>query len=142
MTEVSVRLISPDAKIPTRNLPTDAGLDLYCLADVEVMPGERISARTGVSMAIPDGYAGLIWPRSGLAVKNGLDVLAGVIDSSYRGEIIVCLLNTSKHISTVLPAGSKIAQILIQPILTPQLMVVDKLDETERGSNGFGSSGR
>lgn len=148
---VSIKLLSPDAKVPTRNLPGDAGMDLYSLEDIVIKPGQRLTVKTGISIAIPKGYAGLIWPRSGLAVKNGLDVLAGVIDSSYRGDLMVCLLNTSELIyyggtesstnTITLPAGSKIAQLLIQPIITPQLVVVDELEETERGSKGFGSSG-
>jgi dUTP pyrophosphatase len=135
---IKVKLLTPTAKLPTRNNPTDAGLDLYADEDVLIWGYEKI--RTGVAISIPEGYVARIAPRSGLAVKFGIDTLAGVIDSSYRGEVLV-VLSTSTGEPFSVERGDKIAQLLIQPVelWTPEL--VDELDETERGEKGFGSSG-
>ncbi len=140
--ELPVKLLTKTAKLPDKANLFDAGLDLYCDEKevVTLAPGERRLFSTGISMAIPKGFVGLIWPRSGHAVKKGLDTMAGVIDAPYRGEVKVLLINHSNEHQVYSP-GDKIAQIIIQyaPDFTPVEM--ENLDETSRGENGFGSSG-
>jgi len=117
-----------------------AGLDVCSIEDLSIGPKQRVTARTGLAVAIPPGFYGRIAPRSGLAAKNGLDVLAGVIDSDYRGEVC-CLLYNTGDITINLPAGSKICQLIVEQIITPEAAWADDLDETARGAGGFGSTG-
>ena len=132
--------LDPRAILPTRGSSSSAGLDICSIEDVNIGPHERSLARTGLSVAIPEGFYGRVAPRSGLAVKQGLDVLAGVIDSDYRGELLCALYNTGDaHLS--LPAGSKICQLIIEKIATPTAAWSDELSETARGAGGFGSTG-
>jgi len=119
----------------------DAGADLRASEDTVVPANGRCLVPTGISMAIPRGFVGLIWPRSGLAVKHGIDSGAGVIDSGYRGEIRVLLFNHSDADFKV-TKGDRIAQILIQKVETPQFVQVEALEQTERGAGGFGSTGK
>ncbi len=121
----------------------DAGLDLMCTADVTIAPGERVLVGTGIAVAIPPGYAGFVQPRSGLAAKHGLTIVntPGLIDSGYRGEIRVCLLNTDSGQPIEIRRGDRIAQLVIQPIVSAELEIVSELDETDRGEGGYGSSG-
>ena len=138
---IKVKLLSKDAKVPTKAHSSDAGWDIYASDLAQpVYPHKRRLISTDISIAIPDGYCGLIWPRSGLSVKKGIDVLAGVIDSGYRGEIKVCLLNTSDQIVHIHP-GDRIAQLIIQKVEDVKFLEVDNLDDTDRGEGGFGSSG-
>ncbi len=137
---IKVQLLNEKARIPTKAHEHDAGWDLYSTEDVEILPGERKTIKTGISLQIPNGYAGLIWPRSGLSVKNGIDVLAGVVDATYRGEVMVCLLNTGKD-TVSLQIHSRIAQILFQEVPRFVLTETSSLDDTKRGMGGFGSSG-
>jgi len=126
--------------LPGYSYPGDAGADLKAGADLVVPARGRLLAPTGISIALPEGYAGLVWPRSGLAVKHGLDCGAGVIDPQYRGEVKVLLFNhtdTDFHIKK----GDRIAQLLIQKVETVEFVKVDELDGTQRGEGGFGSSG-
>lgn len=139
-TRISVALLNDKAKAPTKAHTSDAGWDLYAVNSTVIAEHQRKTVDTGVALEIPDGYVGLIWPRSGLAVKQGIDVLAGVIDSGYRGEIKVCLLNTGRDNVTIEP-GDRIAQILIQPVSQMEMVTVDTLSDTDRGEGGFGSSG-
>lgn len=132
-------VLDEGAKLPTKAHNTDAGYDLYSTEDCVIGPQERKLVSTGVHMAIPAGYVGLIWPRSGLSAKKGIDILAGVIDHGYTGEIKVCLLNTGDEDFGV-SAGDKIAQILIQAIYCVELVQVSSLDSSARGEKGFGSS--
>ena len=132
--------LDPNARLPTRGSATSAGLDLFCLEDLAIGPHNRAVARTGLSVAIPEGFYGRVAPRSGLAVKQGLDVLAGVIDSDYRGELLCALYNTGDS-PISLPAGSKICQLIIEKIATPTAAWSDELSETARGAGGFGSTG-
>lgn len=125
--------------MPTRGSALAAGLDLCAIEDVHVQPKQRAVARTGLAVAIPPGFYGRVAPRSGLAVKQGLDVLAGVIDSDYRGEICCVLYNTGDEPIT-LPAGSRICQLILEQIITPEATWVDDLDLTARGAGGFGST--
>ena len=126
--------------LPKRGSALAAGLDVCSIEDVEIGPRQRATARTGLAVAIPHGFYGRIAPRSGLAAKNGLDVLAGVIDSDYRGEIGCLLYNTSDEVIN-LPAGSKICQLIIEQIITPEAAWATDLVETARGAGGFGSTG-
>lgn len=132
--------LDPRAVLPTRGSAAAAGLDLYSIELVRLEPGQRVVARTGLAVAVPEGFYGRVAPRSGLATKNGLDVLAGVIDADYRGEIGCLILNAGSE-SIELPAQSKICQLIIEKIITPRAKWADDLGETERGAGGFGSTG-
>jgi len=141
LSTINVKLLNEDAKMPTKAHDSDAGWDLYAAEDIDIPNGFRVTVKTGVTMAIPDGYVGLIWPRSGLSVKFGVDVLAGVVDAGYRGEIMVCLLNTDQSSWVQIKKGDRIAQILFQEVPKFKLNQVAELDATERAEGGFGSSG-
>lgn len=132
--------LDPRAVLPRRGSKLAAGLDLFSIEDFAIEPRQRATARTGLAVAIPAGFYGRVAPRSGLAAKNGLDVLAGVIDADYRGEICCLLYNTSDEVIE-LPAGSKICQLIIEQIITPDAAWAVELDETARGAGGFGSTG-
>ena len=125
--------------LPKRGSALSAGLDICAIEDVEIQPKQRALARTGFAVAIPPGFYGRVAPRSGLAVKQGLDVLAGVIDSDYRGEVGCVLYNTGDE-TIHLPAGSKICQLILEQIITPEATWVNDLDATARGAGGFGST--
>ena len=138
-----------NAQRPSQSRDFDAGYDLYSVEDMSLPYGKPVKIKTGINMEIPPGYVGLIWPRSGLGSK-GVQVFGGVIDSTYRGEILVCLIwsdleesNKIKYDTTgyyPLPKGTKIAQILIQPVESVNFIETNALSETERGNKGFGSS--
>ena len=140
MESLSFKKLDPEAVLPERASQSSAGLDLYSIEAVSLQPGERRLIRTGLAVAIPEGFYGRVAPRSGLAVKKGIDVLAGVIDADYRGEIGCLLYNTGNETIT-LPAQSKICQLIIEKIITPTAVWVDGLSNTSRGSGGFGSTG-
>ena len=137
-----VKKLDPSAVMPTRANSTDAGYDLYAIEDVEIGPVNQKLVKTGISMAIPKGYVGLIWPRSGLAYKHGLDVFAGVIDAGYRGDIGVILYNSKVDQHYKVKKGERIAQILFQKVEGFDLVETSDLDDSERGTGGFGSTGR
>jgi len=137
---LSFKRLDPKAVLPTRGSSLAAGLDIYAIEDLTVPPGERCLARTGLAVAIPEGYYGRLAPRSGLATKKGLDVLSGVIDADYRGEIGCLLYNTSDE-AIHLAAQSRICQLIIEKIATPTAVWADEISETKRGSGGFGSTG-
>lgn len=129
------------ANLPTKSHRSDAGWDLYTVeGPFELIPGDRHIFYTGISFEIPEGYVGLIWPRSGMAVKKGIDVLAGVVDAGYRGEVKVCLLNTGDEPCTI-RKGDRIAQILFQEVPNFDLEIVSEFSESDRGEGGFGSTG-
>ena len=132
--------LDPRAILPSRGSTLAAGLDVCSIEEVRIGAKQRLLAKTGLAVAIPPGFYGRIAPRSGLAAKNGLDVLAGVIDSDYRGEVCCLLYNTSDEVIT-LPAGSKICQLIVEQIITPEAAWASDLDETARGAGGFGSTG-
>jgi dUTP pyrophosphatase len=132
--------LHPSAKLPTRGSPLAAGLDLYSIEPLTIPPRGRVSAATGLSVAIPRGFYGRIAPRSGLAVKFGLDVLAGVVDADYRGELKCVLVNHGEE-TIELEAGSRVAQLLVEAIAMPEAVWSDDLGATERGGAGFGSTG-
>jgi dUTP pyrophosphatase len=139
-TSLPVKFLDSKAQLPSRAHSTDAGLDLYSAEEIILNPGKRQGVSTGVAVAIPDGCVGLVWPRSGLAVNYGLDVMAGVIDQTYRGDLKVVLINHGDT-PVMLPPGSKIAQLIIQKVFYTMPVQVDSLDETARGNSGFGSTG-
>lgn len=132
--------LDPRAVLPKRGSALAAGLDISSIEAIGLGAKQRVSARTGLAVAIPPGFYGRVAPRSGLAARKGLDVLAGVIDSDYRGEICCLLYNTGEEMIT-LPAGSKICQLIIEQIITPEAAWATDLDETARGAGGFGSTG-
>lgn len=132
--------LHPLAKLPTRGSLYAAGLDLHSIESLRIPARGRASVKTGLAVAIPSGFYGRVAPRSGLAVKHGLDVLAGVIDSDYRGEIICALINHDDKPFEV-EAGMRIAQLVIESIETPEPIWSEELSETKRGVGGFGSSG-
>lgn len=136
-----VKRLTETTILPTRAHPGDAGLDLYADHYRVLSPMSQRLVDTGISVAIPYGYVGLIWPRSGLSAKHGISVDAGVIDAGYRGPVKVLMTNSSDREYTVLP-GDKIAQLLIQPVALIEPVEVDELDDTERNDGAFGSSGK
>jgi dUTP pyrophosphatase len=141
---VRFRRLSDSARPPTRAHDGDAGYDLHAAEAAALGPGERASVGTGIAVAIPDGHAGLVLPRSGLAARHGISVVnaPGLIDAGYRGELRVLLLNTDRERSFEVSAGDRIAQLLVVRVELPQLEEATNLDETGRGVGGFGSTGR
>jgi dUTP pyrophosphatase len=140
--ELPIRRLRPDAIIPTRAYAGDAGIDLSSCERVELAPGARAIVPTGLAVAIPDGYAGFVQPRSGLAARHGISVVnsPGLIDSGYRGEIRVVLLNTDPGEPFTIEPGMRIAQLVVLPVPPVELVEVEELPESERGARGFGSS--
>lgn len=137
--EILIKKNTKEAIIPSQATEGDAGYDLYSLEDITLAPMARTVAKTGISMAIPMGFYGRVAPRSGLAVKKGLDVLAGVVDAGYRGDIGVVLINLSPE-EVVLKKQSKVAQLIIEKCHDIEWNEVDDLSESERGEGGYGSS--
>jgi dUTP pyrophosphatase len=140
---LKVRRLDARALLPTRAYPGDAGLDLYALQEHVLGPGERASVATGISVEIPGDQAGLVLPRSGLAARHGIALVnaPGLIDSGYRGEIRVLLLNTDRREPFTISAGDRIAQLVLVKVETPAVEEVEELALSERGAGGFGSSG-
>ena len=142
---VSVQLLDPRAKLPAYGSPDAAGADLYVVADgpVTIAPGGTAKLRTGLALAIPQGYVGLVCARSGMACKRGLAPAnkVGIIDADYRGEVMVFLHNHGDEPQVVEP-GDRVAQLMVVPVAAPEIEVVDALPETVRGAGGFGSTGR
>ena len=142
MIELPIRRLRQDAVVPKRAYAGDAGLDLAACDRFELGPGERAVVGTGLAVAIPDGHAGFVQPRSGLAARHGLSVVnaPGLIDSGYRGEIRVVLLNTDLREGFVVEPGMRIAQLVVLPVPELELVETDELPDSERGVRGFGSS--
>jgi len=140
---IEFKLLHELAHAPKYAHDGDAGADMVCIEDVTLAPGERLLVSTGVAIALPAGYVGLVHPRSGLANKYGIGIVntPGTIDSGYRGELKICLINLDPTETATLPAGSRIAQLVIQEVTTAQFVQVQELDETQRSDNGFGSTG-
>ena len=142
---VPCTLTGPDVVLPEYAKPGDAGLDLVSRIEVEIAPGGgRMRIPTGISVAIPDGYAGFVLPRSGLALRHGITCMnaPGLIDSGYRGELQVILVNTDPDEPFVVNVGDRIAQLVIMAVPSVRLVPVTALDDTERGRGGFGHTGR
>jgi len=144
MSRVEFVRLDERATIPSRSHYGDAGMDLYSIEGGTIGPGERLHVRSGLAMAIPPGYAGLVLPRSGLASRHGVTVAnaPGLIDSGYRGELQVILVNLDPEEPFSFSAGDRIAQLLVAGYLEAEPTEVEALDETARGAGGFGSSGR
>jgi dUTP pyrophosphatase len=144
MIELNIKLLDPDVPMPRYQHEGDAGLDLSSRVDVTLRPGERATVPTGIAVAIPRGYAGFVLPRSGLAARHGIALVnsPGLIDSGYRGEVAVVIINTDKHEAFHIKRGDRIAQLVIQKVIEATTLRVEELDETSRGSGGFGSTGR
>ncbi|HSK14889.1 MAG TPA: dUTP diphosphatase [Gaiellaceae bacterium] len=142
MIELSVARVRDGARLPERAYAGDAGLDLAACERIELGPGERAVVPTGLAVAIPEGFAGFVQPRSGLAARHGIAVVnsPGLIDSGYRGEIRVVLLNTDRERPFVAEPGERIAQLVVLPAPGVELVEVDELPASERGARGFGSS--
>ncbi|MDR3068260.1 MAG: dUTP diphosphatase [Cellulomonas sp.] len=140
---VLLHRLDPDLPAPAYARPGDAGADLVTAVDVELAPGQRVTVPTGVAVALPAGWAGFVHPRSGLAARHGLTVVnaPGTVDSGYRGEIKVTLLNTDAAEPLVLRRGDRIAQLVVQRVAQARFEEVAVLPESERGADGFGSSG-
>ena len=139
--KLKIEKIYEDSKLPVYGYHGDAGMDLFAYGDFVIKPGERMSVPTGIKMAIPEGCVGLVWDKSGLAFKNGLKTLGGVIDSGYRGEIKICFLNSSGE-PFEFKKGDKIAQMVIQPFISAEIEEGILKSETHRADKGFGSTGR
>ena len=140
--ELSFRKLRDDAVVPARAYDGDAGLDLTACEHVVLEPGERALVGTGLAVAIPEGYAGFVQPRSGLAARHGITIVntPGLVDSGYRGELRIILLNTDAHETFVVEPGMRIAQLTVMPVASVEPVEVEELPESERGVRGFGSS--
>ena len=142
MIELPIQRLREDAVLPARAYHGDAGLDLSACERLELAPGQRAVVGTGLAVAIPEGYAGFVQPRSGLAARHGISIVntPGLIDSGYRGELRVTLLNTDRHETFQVEPGMRIAQLVVVPVPEVELVEVDELPPSERGVRGFGSS--
>ena len=142
MIELPIKRLHAEAVIPARAYDGDAGLDLAACERIELAPGERAMVATGLAVAIPAGHAGFVQPRSGLAANHGITIVntPGLVDSGYRGELKIILLNTDRERTFVVEPGMRIAQLVILAVATPQPVEVAELPDTERGEKGFGSS--
>ncbi|MEV7006226.1 dUTP diphosphatase [Streptosporangium sp. NPDC051022] len=142
--EVLIHRLDAELPVPSYAHPGDAGADLYAVEDVELLPGERVMVGTGVAIALPDGYAAFVHPRSGLAARHGVTLVnaPGTVDAGYRGEIRVTLLNTDTKDAVRLRRGDRIAQLVIQRVEKAVFYEVDRLPGSARGADGFGSTGR
>jgi dUTP pyrophosphatase len=140
--DVAVHRLREDATLPSRAYDGDAGIDLAACEGVTLGPGERASVGTGIAVEIPEGYAGFVQPRSGLAARHGIGVVnsPGLVDSGYRGEVRVVLLNTDTREPFTVEPGMRIAQLVVTPVASVRLVEVDELATSERGARGFGSS--
>ena len=143
MIEIKIKLLDPGVQMPKYQHRGDAGLDLPSRADFVLEPGERVLVPTGIAVAIPEGYAGFVLPRSGLAARNGIALVnsPGLIDSGYRGELAIVMLNTDRCEPLRVKRGDRIAQLVIQRVEEATTVLVDDLDDTPRGEGGFGSTG-
>lgn len=139
--KIKFKKLRPDATVPKNNYSGDAGVDLFTVDSFELEPGERKSVPIGLAIEIPEGFAGLIWDKSGLSHKYGIKTFGGVIDSGYRGEMHVGIMNLSDKFFSF-EKGHKIGQLLIQKVEKIEFEEVDRLSESDRGENGFGSSGK
>lgn len=143
MVEILVRRTDERVPLPTYSHPGDAGADLTTTVDVSLAPGERAMVPTGISLAVPEGYVALVHPRSGLAARCGISIVnsPGTVDSGYRGEIKVLLINLDPSQSVLLSTGDRIAQLVIQQVERAEFVAVDRLPASSRGEGGYGSTG-
>lgn len=138
--KIKVKRLHPDAILPSYAHPGDAGMDIYSVEDKIIKTGERVLVSTGLAIELPEGYVSLIWDKSGLANNFGLKTMGGVIEHTYRGEYKIVMFNTSKE-DYFIKKGAKIAQLLVQPIITAEIEQVEELSDSSRGQSGFGSTG-
>ncbi len=138
---LKVKKLSSDSVLPSYAHPGDAGLDMFANEKVKILPGQAVKIKTGISVEIPKGYVGLVWDKSGMATNHKLKKLSGVIDSGYRGEVLLSLINLS-NVTYILEKGHKVSQMLIQKVETVKIKEVKNLSETKRGKGGFGSTGK
>ena len=138
-----IEVLISSGQVPVYSHPGDAGADLFAAEAVELAPGQRATVGTGVSIALPDGYAGFVVPRSGLAARHGITIVnsPGTVDAGYRGEIRVTLLNTDTSDGYSVAVGDRIAQLIVQPVTRARFVQVERLPGSERGESGFGSTG-
>ena len=143
MTEVLIQRLDPELPVPAYAHPGDAGADLVATSDVTLKPGERAMVGTGIAIALQDGYAAFVHPRSGLAAKHGVSIVnaPGTVDAGYRGEIKVCLINLDTAAEVTLRRGDRIAQLVIQRVEKARFVEVEKLPGSARGDGGYGSTG-
>jgi dUTP pyrophosphatase len=141
---VPVQRLDPDLPLPSYAHPGDAGADIFAAEDAEIPPGERKLVRTGIALALPEGYVGLVHPRSGMAVKLGVTVLnaPGTVDAGYRGELLVNLVNHDPSRPAKISRGDRIAQLVVQRVERAHFHGVDKLTDSNRGTGGHGSTGK
>jgi dUTP pyrophosphatase len=141
---VPVKVLDTDLPLPAYASSGDAGLDLLSAEDISLEPGQRAAVHTGIAVAIPNGYAGFVLPRSGRALKEGLGLAnaPGLIDSGYRGEVKVVVVNLDRSSPIDIKRGDKVAQLVVQPVEQVELVPVDELPSSDRGAGGFGSTGR
>ena len=139
--ELKIKKLVSNAVLPNYAHKGDAGMDLFASETTVIKKGERVQVKTGIAMAIPEGYVGLIWDKSGLSHKYGLKTLGGVIDSGYRGEIMIGMINLGSEDYTF-EVCHKVAQMLIQKVESPEIIEVESLDDTSRGVGAFGSTGK
>ena len=141
--DVLIVRLDPELPLPAYALPGDAGFDVCARVDVTLAPGEPVFVPTGVAIALPDGYAAFVHPRSGLAARHGITVVnaPGTIDAGYRGEVRVCLLNTDQHEPATLRRGDRIAQIVVQRVVRAVMHEAERLPDSHRGEGGYGSTG-
>jgi len=144
MIKIEIKLLDEGISLPRYQHEGDAGLDLPSRVDYVLEPGERAMIPTGIAVAIPRGYAGFVLPRSGLASRHGIALVnsPGLIDSGYRGEVAIVMINTDRHKSFEIKRGDRIAQLVIQQVIEATTVQISELDETARGSGGFGSTGK
>ncbi len=138
---LKIKKLRADATLPTYAHPGDAGLDIYTCESVSVEPGEKTVISTGIAMEIPEGYVGMVWDKSGIAIKNGIKTLGGVVDSGYRGEVLIGVINLSKERYTF-EKGHKVAQMVIQKKEDVVVEEAQELSDTSRGEGRFGSTGK
>ena len=138
--EIKIKKINSDAILPKYAHRGDAGMDLFSAEELILKPKHRIAVKTGISIELPKDYVGLVWDKSGVVLKSGIKTIAGVMDSGYRGEYKIVLVNLSSN-NFEIKKGQKIAQLLIQKIETPKIEIAEELSKTKRGEGGFGSSG-
>ena len=141
---VEIKRLDEGVALPKYAKPGDAGLDLCASEDVELLPGKRAMIPTGLAIALPEGFAGFVQPRSGMAIREGLSIVntPGLVDSGYRGELKIIAINTDDEKTISIKRGDRIAQLVIQEVPIVNLVEVNELSETERGASGFGSSGK
>jgi dUTP pyrophosphatase len=142
--EVQIQRLDAGVELPRYARPGDVGLDLRASQDADIAPGKRVMVPTGLAIALPEGYAGFVQPRSGLAAREGLSIVntPGLIDSGYRGELKIVAINTDDENTIHIKRGDRIAQLVIQEVPVVHLVEVDELDASERGAAGFGSTGK